>query len=426
MSDLNETAPGRPPLAGPASSRPHDTTDDQVTGYAKRAVVASALGYAMDGFDLLILGFAMTAIGAELHFGQAQGGSLATITLIGAVLGGLVFGILADRFGRVRMLTYSIVFFAVFTGLTALSQGYADMAVYRFLAGIGLGGEFGIGMTLAAEAWPARKRARATALVGLGWQAGVLLAALVSAPVIALVGWRGLFLVGVIPAVAAVVFRSRLHEPEKFVQARAAHTSPLLSRLRLLVADARTTRTTLGVVVLTSVQNFGYFGIMIWLPTYLATRFGYSLTKSATWTAVTILGMGVGILLFGQFADRVGRRPAFWVFQVGAAGSVLVYSQLVSPWALLIGGAIMGAFANGMLGGYGALMAELYPTEVRSTAQNVLFNIGRAVGGFAPVVVALVAGARGFAFAIGLLAVIYFLDMGAMLLIPERRAAELD
>lgn len=412
----------------PGRTAPEPPEDpDRISSYGKKAVVASSLGYAMDGFDLLILGFALSAISAELHLGQAQAGSLATITLFGAVLGGIVFGVLADRFGRVKMLTYSVVFFAVFTGLTAIADSFTEIAVFRFLAGIGIGGEFGIGMTLAAESWPAKKRARATAWVGLGWQAGVLLAALVSAPVLIHWGWRGLFLLGAVPAVVAIVFRSRLHEPEKFTQFKAAQQGrPQKVPLKLLVADAETTRATIGILVLTSVQNFGYYGIMIWLPTYLEDRFGYSLTKSSVWTAVTVVGMGVGILVFGQLADRLGRRKAFWIFQFGAAVSVLAYSQAVSPWALVIGGAVMGAFANGMIGGYGALMAELYPTAVRSTAQNILFNAGRAVGGLAPVVVALVAASLGLGTAIGLLAVIYLLDMAAMLLIPDRQAEELD
>ena len=163
---------------------------------------------------------------------------------------------------------------------------------------------------------------------------------------------------------------------------------------------------------------------MIWLPNYLATRFHYGLTQSAVWTSVTIAGMAVGIYAFGQIADRVGRKPAFTFYMVGAAVMVVVYSRLVDPSALLVAGAVMGFFVNGMLGGYGALMSELYPTAARATAQNVLFNIGRAVGGFGPVAVGAVSASLGFDTAIALLAVLYVLDLVALLvLIPERRGA---
>jgi MFS family permease len=150
------------------------------------------------------------------------------------------------------------------------------------------------------------------------------------------------------------------------------------------------------------------------------------LTQSAAWTSVTILGMGIGIYVFGQAADRFGRKPTFFTWMLGAAIMVVLYSRLTDPTALLFAGAVMGFFVNGMLGGYGALMSELYPTAARATAQNVLFNIGRAIGGFGPVVVGFVAAAVGFDMAIALLAVLYIVDILAMwLLIPERRGAEL-
>ena len=392
---------------------------------ARKALWGSALGYAMDGFDLLILGFMLRVISADLQLTPAQGASLVTATLIGAVFGGLIFGILSDRLGRVRVLTWTIVLFAVFTGLCALAQGYWDLLIYRTIAGIGLGGEFGIGMALVAEAWPASKRARASSYVGLGWQLGVLAAAIVTPLLLPVIGWRGMFAVGIFPAVAAYFIRSKLHEPEVFVANKAKDPDAVFS-LRRLVADTETTKTSLGVVILCSVQNFGYYGIMIWLPNYLSTRFGYSLTQSAMWTCVTIAGMALGIFLFGHIADRVGRRPAFLSYMLGAAIMVVVYSRLVDPTALLIGGAVMGFFVNGMLGGYGALISELYPTSARATAQNVFFNIGRAVAGFGPLAVGAVAAAYSFETAIALLALLYIVDIVALLLlVPERRGAEL-
>jgi MFS family permease len=179
--------------------------------------------------------------------------------------------------------------------------------------------------------------------------------------------------------------------------------------------------------VLCAVQNFGYYGIMIWMPSFLANKLGFNLTKSALWTSVTILGMMAGIFVFGQLADRIGRKPSFLLFQAGAVAMVLAYAQLDDPIAMLWAGALMGMFVNGMLGGYGALMSEAYPTEARATAQNVLFNIGRAVGGFGPVVVGALATQYSFQVAIALLAAIYVLDMVATLfLIPELKGAELE
>ncbi|HHE3600008.1 TPA: MFS transporter [Pasteurella multocida] len=404
--------------------------NDNVNKDGWKALLGSAVGYAMDGFDLLILGFMLSAISADLALTPAQSGSLVTWTLIGAVAGGLIFGALSDKYGRVRVLTWTIVLFAVFTGLCALAQGYWDLLIYRTIAGIGLGGEFGIGMALAAEAWPARHRAKASSYVALGWQVGVLGAALLTPLLLPHIGWRGMFLVGIFPAFVAWYLRAKLHEPEIFVKKQTALERQKTSRLepfRLLIKDKATAKISAGIVVLTSVQNFGYYGIMIWMPNFLSKQLGFSLTKSGVWTAVTICGMMFGIWLFGQLADRIGRKPSFLLFQFGAVVSIFTYSQMSDPTYMLFAGAVLGMFVNGMMGGYGALMSEAYPTQARATAQNVLFNLGRAVGGFGPIVVGALVSTYSFQLAIAFLASIYIIDMIATIfLIPELKGKQLD
>jgi MFS family permease len=391
----------------------------------RNAMVASVAGYAIDGFDLLILSFLLPAISASFSLTSTQAASLVTATLVGAVVGGITFGVLSDSFGRVRVLSWTIIVFAVATGLCGLSRGFDDMIIWRAIAGLGLGGEFGIGMTLVAEVWPARKRARAASYVGLGWQAGALAAALLTPLLLPMIGWRGMFVFGMIPGLFSFVLRRMTPEPEIFMN-RMPNASPRMS-LRLLIADSQAMRRSFAMFLLCSIQNFGYFGLMIWLPSYLSSVMGYSLTKSSLWTAATIIGMCAGILSFGEIADRLGRRPAFIIFQAGSAAMVFAYPHFSSPTSLLVGGAAMGFFANGMIGGYGALMAELFPTEARATAQNVLFNMGRAVGGFGPLIVGAVAAAHSLGYAIALLSSIYVVDIiVTVLLIPETKGKALS
>ena len=395
----------------------------EVDAYARKALVASTLGYAMDGFDLLILGFILGPLAAGLHLSRPQAGSLVTWTLVGAVIGGLTAGALSDRYGRVRVLSWTILIFAGFTALCALAQGYWDLLVYRTIAGIGLGGEFGVGMALAAEAWPASKRARATSYVGLGWQAGVLVAAFLTPLLLPYIGWRGMFVVGVIPALLAFGVRRFVGEPALFLDAQKKQP---INPYSVLFADREATAASIGIAIMTSVQNFGYYATMIWLPSYLSTQLGFSLTQSSLWISATVLGGAVGMLIFGFMADRVGRKPLFVAFQIGAAIMALVFPNVTQPNLLLLVAGISGIFLSGMIGGYGALIAESYPTQGRSTAQNVLFNFGRGVGGFGPLVIGLLATQYSLATALSFLVVIWIVDiLATVFLIKERKGEPL-
>ncbi len=397
---------------------------DRPDRHARLALWASAVGFGVEGFDLLILVFLLAPISVAFGLSTTRAASLMTATLLGAVTGGIAFGLLSDYFGRVRVLTWTILLFGLFTGLCAFSRGYWDLLVYRTLAGLGFGGEFGIGLALVAETWPASLRARASSYIALGGQAGILCAALATPLLVPHIGWRGMFLLGVLPVGLTFGLRRFLPEPQMFLDAKARGDATF--PVALLFKDAATIRISAGILILCSVQQIGYYGLMTWLPYYLTQRHGLSLTKSALWTSLTVIGMSCGIWIFGEFADRVGRRPSFLTFQALAAVMVLVYSQLERSWPLLIGGAVMGIFVNGMLGGYGTLISELYPTEARSTAQNLFFNFGRALGGFGPLLIGFLATRYSFAIAIASLASLYVVDLLATaFLIPESKGISL-
>lgn len=389
---------------------------------------ASIIGYAMDGLDVLILSFAMAAIVSEFGLTLGEGGMIATYTLIGTVLGGYIFGIFADWWGRVHTFSLTIIIFSIFTGACAFADNAVHLDILRFLAGLGLGGEYGIGMTLVSETWPGAKRARATAGVAMGWQAGAVLAAILAAVVLPDYGWGGLFLVGVLPALLAAWARHGIKEPpmwvkrkemKKALQARKDAGEKLTAEeeeqlteakkfpLAHLFADRKTTITTIALTIMTSVQNFGYYGIMVWLPMILLKEHGLTTKSMSGWMIVTVIGMIAGIFVFGWLCDRLGRKKPYLLFYVCAAAMVYIYVNLGTPIALLFGGAFLGFFCNGMMAGYGTLLSENYTTDARSTAQNFIFNTGRAVGGFAPVIIGTIAQTNGFNTAFVLLSAVY-------------------
>lgn len=389
---------------------------------------ASIIGYAMDGLDVLILSFAMAAIVSEFGLTLGEGGMIATYTLIGTVLGGYIFGIFADWWGRVHTFSLTIIIFSIFTGACAFADNAVHLDILRFLAGLGLGGEYGIGMTLVSETWPGAKRARATAGVAMGWQAGAVLAAILAAVVLPDYGWRGLFLVGLLPALLAAWARHGIKEPpmwvkrkemKKALQARKDAGEKLTAEeeeqlteakkfpLVHLFADKKTTITTIALTIMTSVQNFGYYGIMVWLPMILLKEHGLTTKSMSGWMIVTVIGMIAGIFVFGWLCDRLGRKKPYLLFYVCAAAMVYIYVNLGTPIALLFGGAFLGFFCNGMMAGYGTLLSENYTTDARSTAQNFIFNTGRAVGGFAPVIIGTIAQTNGFNTAFVLLSAVY-------------------
>lgn len=389
---------------------------------------ASIIGYAMDGLDVLILSFAMAAIVSEFGLTLGEGGLIATYTLIGTVLGGYLFGIFADYFGRVHTFSLTIIIFSIFTGACAFADNVTHLNILRFLAGLGLGGEYGIGMTLVSETWPAAKRASATAGVAMGWQAGAVLAAILAAVVLPDYGWRGLFLVGVVPALLAAWARHGIKEPPMWVKrkemkkelaARKERGETLTAEeeeqleeakkfpLAHLFASPSKTVTTLSLTVMTSVQNFGYYGIMVWLPMILLKEHGLTTKSMSGWMIVTVIGMIAGIYVFGYLCDRLGRKIPYLIFYICAAAMVYIYVNLGTPVALLFGGAFLGFFCNGMMAGYGTLLSENYTTDARSTAQNFIFNTGRAVGGFAPAIIGALAQSHGFSAAFALLSCVY-------------------
>ncbi|WP_428909787.1 MFS transporter [Niallia sp. Krafla_26] len=392
--------------------------------YRKKTVAASVAGLTLEGMDIMFISFAMSMIISEFHIDMATGGLISSITNIGMLLGGIIFGILADKFGRVRIFTYTVILFAIGTALTGFATNIEQVYIFRFIAGLGAGGEYGIGMALVAEAWPKNKQGRASSYVSVGAQYGVILAALLSAMILPTLGWRALFFVGVVPVIFAFIVRKNLDEsPEWLAAQKAKKDSPKEEKGKLvqLFETPRVTMTTIGLAIMATVQIAGYNGLMIWLPSMLQQSQGLSVSSSALWTISTALGMIIGMLTFGQFMDRFGTKRAYGIFLLASACAVFLYSFATGSVGVLVGGAIVGFFSNGMFAGYGALISSFYPVDIRSTATNTIFNFGRAVGGLSPILVGYLLQSYDMTVAMIYLAALYCISFVVMLTLKKRR-----
>lgn len=384
--------------------------------YRKKTVVASVAGLTLEGMDIMFISFAMTMIIAEFNIDLATGGLISSITNIGMLLGGIIFGVLADKYGRVKVFTYTIILFAIGTALTGVATSIEQVYVYRFIAGLGAGGEYGIGMALVAEAWPKNKQGRASSYVSVGATYGVILAALLSAIILPTLGWRALFFVGLLPVIFAFIVRKNIDEsPEWLAAQKQQNNKQENGKLAQLFASPRITMTTLSLILMATVQIAGYNGLMIWLPSMLQKSQGLSVSSSALWTISTAVGMIIGMLTFGRFMDRFGAKRTFGIFLVASACAVFFYSFATGAVAILVGGAVVGFFSNGMFAGYGALISSFYPVQIRSTATNTIFNFGRAIGGFSPIFVGFILQSYDMTVVMIYLAALYCISFIVML-----------
>ncbi len=390
----------------------------------RRILLAAQLGWMLDGMDALLYSFALASIQREFGMTSAQAGLLSSIPLVTGAAGGAIAGYFADRYGRARVLVWSILVYSLFTGLTATARTPVEMGVWRALMGFGLGAEWSAGSVLVAESWPAESRGKAVGFVQSGWALGYVLAALLAGSVIPRFGWRALFVCGVLPALVTVWIRRAIPEPQ--VWRHSAHR-PQLSMLwtprvrrPLLVASA----------VCTSLL-FAYWGLFTWIPAYLATPIarggaGMSVVKSAAWVVPMQLGSFAGYNLFGMFADRFGRRPAFLTFVLAAAALVPVYGLAgANPTLLMILGPLIGFFGHGYFSLFGAMLAEIFPSSIRATAQGISYNAGKAVSAFAPWTIGAIADARGIGAALACTSAFFILGAALIFLLPETKGEEL-
>lgn len=395
----------------------------------KRTYWACFSGWGLDAMDTQMYALAIPTLIALWGMTRGQAGVLGTTVLIMASLGGWIAGILADRYGRVRVLQITILWFSAFTLLSALTNSFWQLMITRGLQGLGFGGEWAVGAVLISETIRPQVRGRAVGSLQAGWAIGygvaVLLSTLLFSSLDATLAWRVLFALGIVPTLLVLWIRRHIEEAPVFAQNRRAHAA---DRPGIWAVFERPVRaTTLKAILLTFGIYGGNYVMITWLPAYLKLVLHLSIANVGGYLAINILGSFAGAFLNGWMADRFGRRRTFIVIACLQAIAVATYTlaPITLPVTLALG-FVLGTLQSGTAAGTGAYIAELFPTRIRGSAQGLCGNAGRAIGAIMPTMVGVLSAKLELGAAMGLCAcVAYLLVVTAALCLPETRGRDL-
>jgi MFS family permease len=404
-----------------------------------KVLLLSWAGWTFDFYDLMLYSFLLIPIGKELQLSRLALSWVLGASLTATAIGGVLFGLLADRIGRKKVLAWTVITYCLGTFLCGFAGSVYTLLVFRIITGIGVGGEWATGQTYIAETFPARMRGRIGALMQTGAPVGIALGAVVGGLLQPLLGWRGCFWVSIVPAVLVVFMRRSLQESDMWEERQRLMQSSQLSssemdyesrnKLLVLVTGAYRKYFILA-LVLATLDLTAYWFTYSWLPGYLQAERHLSLTRSSLWMLVTQAGGILGYISFGFLADWLGRRPAYSIYSVlWAAGMLMItifWGAVVAVPAIILGFMFLTGLGTGMFGGYGPLFAELFPTGLRSTAMGSAFNLGRGVQFLTPVIITVVATRYGLAGGLSL-AAFFALACGAWIwTFPETRGKKLS
>jgi MFS family permease len=398
-----------------------------VTRAERSSLIAGGAGWMLDAMDVMLYSLVLAYLIREFGMNTKTAGLLNSLTLIASAIGGLLFGVIADRIGRTRALMLSILVYSVSSAACGFSHSIPQLAIFRFLLGLGMGGEWTTGAALIAETWRAEHRGKALGLMQSAYAVGEAIAALVVLLVLPHFGWRAVFFVGVLPALLVLWIRRRVPEPALWKD-RASSASRRVPLSRLLSEDVL--RNGILATAMNACAMFGYWGLFTWIPAYLSLPAsqggrGLSLVKTTSFFLVLCCGKWLGYALFGFFADAFGRRKPYFAYLLIAAALVPLYGMARSSFWLLVLGPFVAFFGTGFFSGFAAIASEIFPGEIRAAAMGLSYNVGRGLSAAAPLAVGALALSYGIGPAFFLQASAFLAAAVLALALPETRGRQL-
>ena len=415
-------------------------TFSQITSAQRRTLIAAALGWMLDAFDVMLYALVLAHIMRDLGMSKATAGGLGTLTLLASGIGGVLFGFIADRIGRKRALMLSILTYSICSFASGLATSVAMLAAFRFILGLGMGGEWNTGATLVAETWPTELRAKAISIVQSSWAIGYALAALVAGIVLHYANWRMVFFVGILAALVILWIRKDVPESEMWLERhRAAERSPsaIAQDGSKYAGFARIfqppfAKSTFALLFVNFFGMFAWWGLFTWMPPYLSLPVeqggrGFGVMGTTTLMVVlNLFGMFPGYASFGWVADYLGRRKSFILYTFMASLLVALYATVRQPWLLLVVGTVVAFFGTGFFSGSGIIGSEIFPTQVRARALGFTYNGARAMSSIAPLVIGRVGETKGLSWAFYLCAVSFLLASLVATQLPETKGKQLE
>jgi len=398
----------------------------------RRTFWACFLGWALDAMDVQLFAFVIPTLLTVWGMTKGEAGIIGTSALVFSAIGGVLAGLLADRIGRVKVLKLAILWFAVFTGLSAFTNSFHQLLLTRSLQGIGFGGEWAAGAVLIGEAVDKRIRGRAVGSVQAGWPVGYAAAALAYWAIFSMLpehqAWRALFIIGILPGLLVLWMRRNIDESAAFTAAATYREQTSAWTNFALIFSPRILPLTVMASLMAAGALGGNYTILTWLVTYLRQTQGLTVTMTTLYLAVNIVGSFAGYIGMAYMSDGLGRRKTFALSAAGATLTVLAYTQFHLPMiALLVLGFPLGLFQSGIVSGMGACFTELFPAQIRGTAGGFSYNFGRGVGALVPAMVGITSASLGLAVSIGIWAACsYVLVFAVALFLPETRNKELE